>query len=82
MLAEQQELLRRHLDATARDARAIGVTDQEMAEWWLRLGARWLVAHGVSTHNVLQWVSLAVHSPGPAPLVATARSRNDFGGRR
>lgn len=78
----QLAALRSHFDAFARAARGVGLADQQLAEWLLRLGARWLLAHGVAPGNVLAWVSHALQQAGPVPLIAAARSKNDFGGNR
>lgn len=60
-----------------------GITDQDLAEWLLSLGARWLHAHGVTRENVQLWVARELSSgPKLSPLVAAARAANDFGGRR
>jgi len=79
----QRALLQRHLDTMGREARAAGLTDQDVAEWLLGLGARWLCAHGVSPDAVLQWTALTVKRPVVLrPMGAAARAKNDFGGGR
>jgi hypothetical protein len=71
-----------HVDRFARDARGVGLSDQELAEWMLDVGARWLQAHGVSAANVHAWIDQALSKSAPMPLTAAARSANDFGSRR
>jgi len=78
----QQALLTRMLGVVAPAARRAGITDQDMAEWLLDLGVRWLAAHGVSETNLHLWVTQALQRPRPVPLTAAARTRNDFGDRR
>ena len=82
-MTEQQlaELLKL-FDSFGRSARALGITDQQLSEWLLKLGARWLLAHGVSSDSIMQWVSLALRRPVILPMTREARSRNDFGGMR
>jgi hypothetical protein len=64
-------------------ARKRGIVDQDMCEWLTSIGVRWLRAHGVSTENVHAWVSQEMSDARtPAPLIASAASRNDFGGKR
>jgi hypothetical protein len=59
------------------------MSNQELAEWMLDVGARWLRAHGVSGANVHAWIDRALaRSDSPAPLTAAARAVNDFGARR
>lgn len=70
------------LDRFATDARCVGLSDQELAEFMLEVGARWLAAHGVSATNVHLWIDRALAKPAPVPLSAAARERNDFGARR
>lgn len=71
------------LGVLARSLRAVGVTDQEMCEWLLSLSSRWLHAHGVSAENIHAWAALEMREAHtPLPLIAAARARNDFGGKR
>jgi hypothetical protein len=75
--------LQQGLGLLATRARGVGLTDQEMAEWLLSLAGRWLTAHGVSNENVHAWLELELRNTvSPVPLVAAARTRNDFGGMR
>ena len=71
-----------HFDRFARESRAIGVSDQEMAETLLGISARWLKAHGVSNDNLHTWIDTNLAQKMPLPLTAAARARNDFGSRR
>jgi len=71
-----------HFDRFARDVRALGIADQQVAEFMLDVGARWLQVHGVSKANVHLWIDRSLGAPSPLPLVAAARAANDFGGRR
>jgi hypothetical protein len=81
---EQRTVIQTSLASLAASSRGAGLSDQQMAEWLLGVGARWLVAHGVPKANVHQWVEfqLTQRGPIPAPLTAAARARNDFGGDR
>ena len=66
-----------------RVVRERGVTDQELAEWLLSVTVRWLAAHGVAAGNIHLWIDRELREgPKLQPLVAAARSTNDFGGRR
>lgn len=76
------EALHQALAAFARSARAAGLADQQMAEYMLGTGSRWLHAHGVSVANIHAWVDLHLKRPAPMPLTAAARARNDFGSAR
>jgi hypothetical protein len=77
------EYLRATFTVFARVARKHGgVSDQELAEWLFALGARWLVAHGVSPANIHAWIAHELSANRLAPLVAAAAADNDFGGRR
>jgi hypothetical protein len=71
-----------NLDRFARDTRALGLSDQELAEFMLRVGSRWLQAHGVSAANIHLWIDQALGAPAPVPLTAAARAVNDFGNCR
>ena len=64
-------------------ARGRGMVDQDVCEWLLSLGSRWLVAHGVDRESVHAWVEREMRDTRiPTPLIASAASRNDFGGKR
>lgn len=82
MTPAQTSVVRLAFARLAGDARASGLTDQDVAEWMLDVSARWLAAHGVSRANVLQWVSWALDRPKPMPLNSAARAPNEIGGRR
>ena len=61
----------------------MGVRDQDVAEWMLSIGVRWLHAHGVSASNLHLWIDHEMTSGAKlAPLVAAAAARNDIGGQR
>lgn len=78
----QRELLTRSLASMMRAARASHIADQDVGEWLLSLGGRWLHAHGVSRANIHAWLELELGQPLPVPLVAAAATKNDFGGGR
>lgn len=79
----QREALCQSLDAMMRNGRAAGLTDQQVAEWLLKLAGRWLQSHGVSPTNIHQWLALALGQRVVLqPLGAEARTKNDFGGMR
>lgn len=82
MTPAQDLRLRQLFGALARCARSIEISDQELAEWMLALGVRWLAAHGISDANLHLWVTHALQRGRPVPLTAAARASNDFGGRR
>lgn len=78
----QTDVLRVVFASFTRVVRARGVSDQELAEWLFSLGARWLHAHGVSATNIHLWIDRELGGHKLTPLIAAARSANDFGGRR
>lgn len=79
----QRSALHFNLDTFMRGARDVGASDQDVAEWMLQLGCRWLKAHGVPAPNVLEWCAAAVSEPVVLrPMTVEARARNDFGGGR
>ena len=78
----QREIVLGHFDRFARDSRAVGLSDQDVAEFMLTLSARWLVAHGIAQSNLHLWIQQALRKPAPLPLTAAARARNDFGASR
>jgi hypothetical protein len=78
----QREIVLSHFDRFARESRSIGVSDQDVAEFMLQVGGRWLQAHGVSAANIHSWIDASLRKPAPLPLTAAARSRNDFGASR
>jgi hypothetical protein len=81
--ATQQRYLHAQFAAFTRGARAKGLTDQDLAEWFLSLGGRWLVAHGVANQNVHSWLELELRDARtPVPLIAAARAKSDFGAKR
>lgn len=82
MTSDQSHTLQDAFAKLASASRAAGISDQQMAEWVLGVGARWLVAHGVSKLNIHQWVDYELGRYMPVPLTAAARARNDFGGDR
>lgn len=76
-------VLQQGLGQLAGRARAVGLSDQDMAEWLLSLSARWLRAHGVSAANVHTWLDAELRDGVQLqPLIAAAAASNDFGGRR
>jgi hypothetical protein len=80
---QQRAALSGHFDRFARAAREQEfIPDQEVAEFMLHVGARWLLAHGVSAANIHTWIDRSLVQPAPQPLTAAARAANDFGGRR
>jgi hypothetical protein len=83
LTASQLATAQTALTVFAQAMRSVGITDQEMAEWLLSLSVRWLRVHGVSPENIHAWSDLEMReSHSPLPLIAAARTRNDFGGRR
>lgn len=78
----QRQIVMSHFDRFARESRAVGLSDQDVAEFLLQLGSRWLHAHGISAQNIQAWISTALQKPVPLPLTAAARARNDFGAGR
>lgn len=83
LTASQTLVAQRAIGFLARELRGVGVSDQDMAEWLLSLSCRWLAVHGVSVVNVHAWADAEMREAhSPLPLVAAARSRNDFGGSR
>lgn len=83
LTASQILTAQRALGVFAKTLRAAGVRDQDMAEWLLSLSCRWLKVHGVSNDNVHAWAEAEMNEAhSPLPLVAAARTRNDFGGGR
>lgn len=82
MTALQLAAVRGLFDTFSRGSRELGLTDQQVAEWLLRLSAKWLLAHGVSATSIHQWVQIALGQRVLVPLTAAARAKNDFGGLR
>lgn len=82
MTSEQKLALLTHFDQFMRGGRALGLADQHIAEWLMKLSAKWLLAHGVSGESIHQWLALALRERVVLPLTAAARSKNDFGGVR
>lgn len=83
LTATQTLIAQQAISTLARALRGAGVSDQDMAEWLLSLSCRWLAVHGVSIANVHAWADAEMREAhSPLPLVAAARSRNDFGGGR
>jgi hypothetical protein len=78
----QREIVLGNFDRFARDSRAVGLSDQDVAEFLLKLSARWLRAHGISAGNLHTWIETALRLPAPSPLTAAAKARNDFGASR
>lgn len=79
----QQQFLELQFTRFALLARRRGLSDQQLCEWLLSLGGRWLVAHGIARPNVHAWLEHEMRDARiPSPMVAGAASRNDFGGRR
>ena len=78
----QREIVLGHFDRFARDSRAVGLSDQDVAEFMLTLSARWLAAHVIAQSNLHLWIASALRLPSPVPLTAAARARNDFGASR
>lgn len=81
--ATQQRYLHAQFSAFTRGARSHGLSDQDMAEWFLSLAGRWLVAHGVDRQSVHSWLELELRDARiPVPLIAAARAKSDFGAKR
>ena len=79
----QLEFLQAQFGTLMRLARAKGIADQDMCEWMLSLGGRWLHAHGVSREHVHTWMDREMRDTrSPVPLVAAAAAKNDFGSKR
>lgn len=82
MHEQQRSALNTLFDTFSREARAIGVSDQQIAEWLLRVSSRWLKSHGVEPTNIHQWIAHHLGLAAPVPLVDAARAKNDFGNLR
>lgn len=80
----QLAAVRNHFDDFARDARGVGLSDQQLCEWLLQLSGRWLQSHGVPGEYVLRWLALQLSKSANVlqPMAAAARAKNDFGGQR